>query len=348
MTVMRFLYFKDQPTLKATVRGVLRKRTSLGVTFTYARAAPADMASALGDPMKHLPDNTRGALLMMMSMAAFASNDAIIKGLVSHINLYQVLFLRGSLTIVLVFAVLTRLTGPISFRIPKKDAAVLTLRSAAEVSASIGIVTALTLMPFANLGAILQSTPLVLALSAAVVFGYPIGWRRLAAILIGFCGVMLIAKPGPEGFADGTLWALLGVASVTVRDLAVRAMSPAVSTTTTTLCATTSVTVVMGVLSLGVTWDPVSFVDGFWLVANAITITIAFSLAVMVMKVGDISFVASFRYSGLLWTILLGLFIFGEVPDGWTLIGGAIIAATGIYTLMREARVAKAKAAKGQ
>lgn len=306
------------------------------------------MGRVLGDFMKHLPDNTRGALLMMMSMAAFATNDAIMKGLVSHINLYQVLFLRGCLTILLVVVVLSKLTGPISFRIPKKDAAVLTLRSAAEVTASIGIVTALTLMPFANLGAILQSTPLALALSAAVVFGHPIGWRRLVAIVIGFCGVMLIAKPGPDGFSDGTFWALLGVASVTVRDLAVRGMSKAVSTTTTTLSATISVTVVMGLLSLGVTWDPVSAVDWFWIVANAVAITIAFSLAVMVMKVGDISFVASFRYSALVWTILLGLFVFGEVPDGWTLIGAAIIAATGIYTFMREARVAQPKSSSGR
>lgn len=294
--------------------------------------------------MKHFSDNTRGAILMMMAMAAFATNDAIMKGLVSHINLYQVLFLRGCLTILLVVGVLTKLTGPISFRIPKKDAAVLTLRSAAEVTASIGIVTALTLMPFANLGAILQSTPLALALSAAVVFGYPIGWRRLVAILIGFCGVMLIAKPGPDGFSDGTLWALLGVASVTVRDLAVRAMSPAVSTTTTTLSATVSVTIVMGLLSLGVTWDPVSAIDWFWIVANSIAITIAFSLAVMVMKVGDIAFVASFRYSALIWTILLGLFVFGEVPDGWTFVGAGIIAATGIYTLLREGRVRRLNA----
>lgn len=294
--------------------------------------------------MKHFSDNTRGAILMMMAMAAFATNDAIMKGLVSHINLYQVLFLRGCLTILLVVGVLTKLTGPISFRIPKKDAAVLTLRSAAEVTASIGIVTALTLMPFANLGAILQSTPLALALSAAVVFGYPIGWRRLVAILIGFCGVMLIAKPGPDGFSDGTLWALLGVASVTVRDLAVRAMSPAVSTTTTTLSATASVTIVMGLLSLGVTWDPVSAIDWFWIVANSIAITIAFSLAVMVMKVGDIAFVASFRYSALIWTILLGLFVFGEVPDGWTFVGAGIIAATGIYTLLREGRVRRLNA----
>ncbi|MEN8873574.1 MAG: DMT family transporter, partial [Pacificibacter sp.] len=208
--------------------------------------------------MRSLSDNTRGAILMMAAMAAFSINDAIMKGLVSHINLYQVLFLRGLLTLVLVMTVLTKVTGPVSLRMPKQDRKLVALRSAAEMTASIGIVTALSKMPFANVSAILQSSPLMIALGAALVFRQPIGWRRMLAIGIGFVGVLFIVKPGPDGFEDGVLWVLLGVISVTVRDLSVRGMSSAVSTSTVTLGATLSVTVLMGLISTTIVWDPMT------------------------------------------------------------------------------------------
>jgi S-adenosylmethionine uptake transporter len=292
-----------------------------------------------GEPMKHLSENTRGAILMMLAMAAFSINDAILKALVSHINLYQVIFLRGCLTLILIFAVLTRITGPVSFKMPPKDAILIGIRSLSEVGASIGIVTALSLMPFANVNAVLQSTPLLITLCAALAFKQPIGWRRLVAISIGFCGVLLIARPGPEGFSDGMLWGFFGVICVTIRDLSVRAMSRAVPKTTVTFGATFLTTVVMGILMLGSEWQPLLVSDIFWLVVNACVITAAFALSVIVMQTGEISFVAPYRYTALVWAILIGFFVFGEWPDLWTFVGAGIIVATGIYTLVRESRL---------
>ncbi|SEL38251.1 DMT family transporter [Pacificibacter marinus] len=289
--------------------------------------------------MGHLSENTRGAILMMLAMAAFSINDAILKALVSHINLYQVIFLRGCLTLILIFTVLTRITGPVSFKMPPKDAILIGIRSLSEVGASIGIVTALSLMPFANVNAVLQSAPLLITLCAALAFKQPIGWRRLAAISIGFCGVLLIARPGPEGFSDGILWGFLGVICVTIRDLSVRAMSRAVPKTTVTFGATFMTTVVMGILMLGSEWQPLLVSDIIWLVINACVITAAFALAVIVMQTGEISFVAPYRYTALVWAILIGFFVFGEWPDLWTFVGAGIIVATGIYTLVRESRL---------
>jgi S-adenosylmethionine uptake transporter len=289
--------------------------------------------------MKHLSDNMRGAILMILSMAAFSVNDAILKGLVSHINLYQVVFLRGCLTLVLIFTVLTWLMGPASLKMPKKDALLIGIRSLAEVGAVIGIVTALSLMPFANVNAVLQSAPLLITLCAAIAFKQSIGWRRLLAISIGFCGVLLIARPGPEGFSDGILWGFLGVLCVTVRDLSVRAMSVTVSATTVTLGATLATTIVMGVLAYDTEWEPLAASDIFWLLINAVSITVAYVLAIRVMQVGEISFVAPYRYTALVWAILIGYYIFGEWPDIWTFVGAGIIVGTGIYTLVRESRV---------
>jgi S-adenosylmethionine uptake transporter len=286
--------------------------------------------------MKHLPDNTRGAILMMLAMAAFAINDAMLKDLVTRIDMYQVLALRSLITIGLVLTILPRFTGPASFRMPKRDAALIALRSASEVGASIGIVSALAMMPFANVSALLQSTPLLITLAAALVFGAPIGWRRLCAILIGFGGVLLIARPGSNGFADGVLFALLGVVSVTVRDLTVRGMSVNVPTTTVTLGATVATAVVMSALALGTVWEPPTMWDWVLLALNACVISVAFVLSIVVMQTGEISFTAPYRYTALIWAIVIGFLAFGEWPEIWTLIGAAIIAATGIYTLIRE------------
>ena len=87
---------------------------------------------------------------------------------------------------------------------------------------------ALTNMPIANATAILAALPLAVTLGAAVIFGNPVGWRRLTAIGIGFFGVMLIVQPGTDGFTIWSLLAVLSVVVITARDLFTRAFSPAV------------------------------------------------------------------------------------------------------------------------
>ncbi len=282
-----------------------------------------------------LSDNARGALFMNVAMLAFTLNDSAMKAAMETMPLFQAITLRGLFATVLLVLVGARL-GALNFRLPKADLKLLSLRCVFEVLGTLFFLVALTQMPLANLTAVMQATPLAVALAAAVFLGEKVGWRRITAIIVGFIGVMIIVRPGPDGF---DLWSLLGLASVLCvvgRDLYTKGMSRAVPSVTVAITAATSV-LVMGVLGSAVEgWPPVSMVNLGLMVLAAASLVVGYVTVVMTMRVGDISFIAPFRYTALLWAILLGWLTFGTLPDALTLIGSALVVASGIYAFLRE------------
>jgi S-adenosylmethionine uptake transporter len=284
--------------------------------------------------------NFLGALLMMGSMAAFTFNDTLVKVIGGQLPLFQIISLRGLLATSLIF-LLARTLGKLGFNLQRRDWGLVAARCASEIGATYCFLAALMIMPIANITAVLQALPLTVTLGAAVFLGEEVGWRRMAAILLGFCGVLLIVRPGPDGFSEGALYALLAVAFVTARDLTTRRMSSEVPSLTVTLLASISVTVFALVCSLGVEWEPVSLSQVMLLIGAAVFILGGYSLSVMVMRVGEISFVSPFRYTGLIWAILLGWLVFGDWPDGLTLLGAVIVVGTGLFTVIRERRQAQ-------
>ncbi|GAA3861226.1 DMT family transporter [Celeribacter arenosi] len=289
--------------------------------------------------MAELSDNSRGALLMAGAMAAFTFNDSFMKALLVDIPLSQALLMRGVLNVLMVFVAVAPFVDPVTVTMPRRDWVLIVLRSFMEVGVAFTFLHAITTMPLANATAIMQTMPLVITIASALVFRDPLGWRRILAIIVGFCGVLLIVKPGTDGFSAGALWALAAVVAVTIRDLSVRGMSSAASTSTVTLCAVLAVVVVAGLSTLGEDWVQLSTKNWGQLMGTAICVTVAYVLSVVVMKVGEISFVSPFRYTALIWALLVGFFAFGEWPAISSLVGAAIIAATGIYTVIRETRL---------
>jgi len=283
-------------------------------------------------------DNMRGAVLMMGSMAAFTLNDTLMKSLAGDMPLLQALFLRG-LPTSLFLGWLAWRAGAFR-RLPGwSDAGLIALRSGAEVAAAWLFLTALFNAPQANVTAILQALPLTVTLAAALFLGEPLGWRRLVAIAVGFAGVMLIVRPGLAGFTIWSLYALAAVVMVTLRDLAVRRMSDAVSSEAVAFAGAVGVAVAagLGLWSGGAgSWVPVDGGAAALLAGAALFVIGGYLFSVMVMRVGEIGFVAPFRYTSLLWAVVLGFLVFGELPDMLTLAGSAIVVATGIYSFRRE------------
>lgn len=282
-----------------------------------------------------LSPNLTGALLMMAGMACFTLNDTLLKATGGEVPLFQLLFLRGLLASILI-AGLAWLRGALHLRIERRDWKIIAIRSGAEVAAAYFFVAALLNMPLANITAILQVLPLTVTLGAALFFGDPVGWRRMLAIAIGFCGMLLIVRPGPEGFSLWSAYALIAVVCVTVRDLSTRRLSRAVPSLMVTLCASASVFVASGLASLGTPWQPLAGDMTALIVLAAIFVVGGYFFSVQVMRVGDVSFVAPFRYTGLIWALVLGWLVFGDFPKPLTLIGAAIIVGTGLFTLYRE------------
>ena len=284
--------------------------------------------------------NTFGALLMMASMACFTFNDVLIKLTGGAVPLGQLLFLRGALSVVLIL-IFARWLGRIDLRLSGADWRRVAVRSAAEVGAAYFFISALLNMPIANVTAILQALPLTVAVAAALVFGEPLGWRRMVAIGVGFVGVVLIVRPGAEGFSVWSLYALGAVASVTVRDLATRRLSAAAPTMSVTLMAALTMTSFFGLFSVGESWAALDLRLTTLIVGAAFLIIGAYWFSVQVMRQGDIGFIAPFRYTGLVFALVLGLLVFGDWPDLLTLLGAGIVVATGLFTLWRERQLSR-------
>ncbi len=279
--------------------------------------------------------NTRGALLMAAAMAAFTFNDACIKATDGALPLAQILTLRGALASLLIYG-LARALGSLRVDLPRRDWALVALRSLAELAAAYFFLTALMNMPLANVTAVLQALPLTVTLGAALFFGETVGWRRGLAILVGFAGVLLIVRPGPDGFSLHAIYALAAVACVTVRDLATRRMSAQVPSMTVTLSASLAVMGFAALASLGTEWAPMDRRLVLLVLGSSVFVFAGYLFSVMAMRVGEVAFVSPFRYTGLIWALLLGWLAFGHWPEPLTLIGAAIVVATGLFTLFRE------------
>jgi drug/metabolite transporter (DMT)-like permease len=291
-----------------------------------------------------LSPNLRGALFMVVAMSGFTLNDAITKVASESMNMAQVMLIRGAFASLFVGLLAWQrgaLALPGSMLQP-----MVAIRVIGEAGATASFLIALAHLPIANVSAVLQALPLAVTMGAALVFKEGVGWRRWLAIAIGFAGVLIIVRPGFEGFSIYSLLALACVACCAVRDLATKRIPQAIPTllvSTTTALAMTMLGAVL-LLPMG-GWTPMTGESTAFLALAAVLVVIGYQFIIMAMRVGDISFIAPFRYTALLWSILLGLFIFGDVPDLPMILGAIVIVGSGLYALYRERIVGRRKTA---
>lgn len=268
-------------------------------------------------------------------MASFTANDAITKAVSAELNIGEILLVRGLVAMVLVAALAW-------YRDALRSLGALLiwpvgLRVMGEIGGTLTYLSAISQIPLANASAIFQALPLVITLGAALVFGEPVGWRRWLAIAAGFIGVLVIVRPGAEGFSQASLLALASVGFCAVRDLATRRIPKALPTVFITLLTTVTVTTAGAAVLVPLGgWKPPSGHALGLLTFAAVLILIGYQCIIVSLRTGDISAVAPFRYSALLWAMLLGYFAFGHRPDVQMLAGAAIIVASGLYAFYRE------------
>lgn len=284
-------------------------------------------------------ENLTGAAMMTASMAGFTFNDAIMKVLLQGIPFYQGLLMRAVVVAAMII-VFAYATGGLDLRLTRRDSWIVSLRTAGEVSATYLFITALLHMPLANAAAIMQSLSLTVALAGAIIFKEPLGWRRLLAIFAGFCGVILIIRPGDD-FNIYSLYALGAVIVLTLRDLATRRLSSGVKTLPVAFYATLgNVCLGIGLFAFGGgkadPWQVVS-THQIWLIFGASAcLVVGYSFAVSAMRIGTLAVVTPFRYTAILFALILGLVVFDDWPDVLTLVGAGIVVLSGLVTLYRE------------
>jgi drug/metabolite transporter (DMT)-like permease len=285
-----------------------------------------------------LSANERGAAFMVAAMGGFAVEDVFLKAASRHMPVGEVIALIG-LCGMLAFIGLTWRRGEAAF-----PAAMFTrqmaVRSGFEVTGRLFYCLAIALTPLSVASAILQATPLVVVAGAAVVFGEVVGVRRWLAVLAGFVGVLIIIRPGLAGFDALSLLTVIGLIGFAGRDLATRAAPPALSNMQLGVAGFAMLSVA-GVIILVVNGEygvPDATGVGLTLCATVFGVG-AYTALTVAMRTGEVSAVTPFRYTRLLFALILGATIFGERPDQWTLLGSAIVVASGVYVLTQNRRV---------
>ena len=288
-----------------------------------------------------MSENFRGAVLMMVCMGAFVLNDAFVRLAGDSLPLAQILFYRGLLTSTALLLV-AFYTGVFKLKVPRRDKWLIFFRSVTEALTAYFFLTAVMNMPFANVTAVLQILPMTVTLAAAIFFKEKVGLFRILLIFLGFLGVILIINPAKDGFNIYAGYALISVFLITTRDLLSRKLSVDVSTLIPTVSASFGVLLFSIFLTINTAFQPLNLENSFFIGTAAFFIIFGYYTAVLVMRAGEISFISPFRYTAVLFALILGFIFFNERPDKTALLGMIIVMFSGIVLMMRNNSVNKA------
>ena len=286
-------------------------------------------------------DNRRGIVAMAIAMAAFNLSDALTKLATQQLPLGETIFVRGLFATAAVAAVVA--TDGSWRRARDLLTPALGLRLIGEIGATLFYLMALVHVALPNVSAVFQATPLAMTAAAAIFLGETVGPRRWVAIAVGFVGVIVIVRPGLSGFEPASVWVLVSVAFVVVRDISTARLGTRLPTSLVTL--TTAVTVTgLGVcllpfesaVSTVVEWVRPTPAQFGLLALTAAALLTGYVMLIRATQLAETSAIAPYRYTLLVWAFLYGVVIFGQTPDVPTLIGTAIVVASGLYTFHRE------------
>ena len=281
--------------------------------------------------------NLAGVLSMLASTASFVVCDSFMKLTTSDLPPFEVLFLRG-IAATLACGLLLILVGEwraVSSAVHARPL----LRAAAETSSVLCYIVALSRMPIADLVALMQTSPLMLILAAAFLFGERVGAARVILALVGFAGAFLVAHPGPAGFSSAALLGLASAVLMAGRDLFGRSVPSHVPVMVVTFATNVMVMATAGLMSLGFeTWRPPAGWHLAFLGLAGIFVTLGHVGILLAYRLGRTSAVAPFFYSFALWAVLSGLLVFGALPNALALAGIAMIVASGVAIVLIDQR----------
>jgi drug/metabolite transporter (DMT)-like permease len=288
-----------------------------------------------------LSSNQRGILAIIGCMSSYTVNDVLVKEiLLEGYPVGETIFLRGVMSAVLIG--LFVLAAGHGSQLRAAMSSRLATRSAFDGLSTVCFIGSLAFMPLANLAAVLQIGPLLITALSVIVIQETVGWRRWAAVGVGFLGALLVIKPIPSQF---DIWALVAAGSAlfaALRELQNRRIDRAVPTLVIAFWGAIGITVCGSPFALVETWRMFALPDLVQLFVASVFVGIAIYLMALAFRDVDMSVVAPFRYSYLLTSALGGFLVFGELPDGWTVVGAALIVGSGVYALHRENRRRKA------
>ena len=279
------------------------------------------------------PAPMRGVLCMTAGALVLTVNDGMAKYLTESYPVGQVMALRG-VSIVILLAAFYRLTGQVAALRVNRWSHQLS-RATLMTGSTICFVTGLSLLPIADAIAISFAGPLLTVALAIPFLGERVGWRRWAAILVGFAGVLVIVQPTGDAFRIAALAPLGAALFGASRDVMTRHISGTETSSSILMISTTFVTVA-GFCSWPFGWAPIQ-TEHLWIFAiSGIFVGGAQYLMIEGFRLGEVALVAPFKYTTLIWAVLIGAIFWGDVPGIEVLVGAVLVVSGGLYLLRSE------------
>lgn len=279
---------------------------------------------------------TKGVFAMVAGMGVQAVNDTVIKLVAARLPASEIMALRGMMAVALALAVVLAMGD--GRRLKQLANPLVALRSVLEAMACLTYMTAISHLGLAEFTSIVQAAPLIITALAVLLGWQTVGWKRWAAIGIGFFGVLLIAKPSMQGVNVYAALTLLSACFMAVRDLVTSKIPSSAPSMVVTLGCTIAVTGVgfgAGAAQSAPWLIPTGAEAGMIVLAGGLVVACNM-LIVMAFRLGDMTVVGPFRYSVILAALALGWAVWGDVPDALALVGSALIVGSGLYALKRE------------
>ncbi len=279
--------------------------------------------------------NSKGIFLMIISMASFAVGDTFVKISGAFLSPAQIMFflIAGGL---IIFAIIAKFKGE-NLLDSRAFSPVLLIRYLAEMIGLLAMIMGLTKIPLSVVGTVTQASPILVAAAAVLFFKEIVSWRRWSSIVIGFIGVVLVIQPGSQNLDYAVIWAVVALVAFSIRDLVTRLTPPDIpsaSIATFTMIAAFPFTA--GWVFFG---GEKFFPPGIdWAVVSSMIILGSFGYLLLItsLRLGELSAIMPFRYSRIVFLLILGVLVFGERPTASMLVGTALILTSGVYIMWRE------------
>jgi drug/metabolite transporter (DMT)-like permease len=288
--------------------------------------------------------NRRGIISFSLAVFFFVINEALCKLVFGNIPTHQILAVRGLIATAIILAVV-QASGAMP-RIGRMFDRQVVLRSSVDLIGSYFYMVALFHIPLANMMAIHMSSPLMMTAVVAVLMRETVGWRRWSAVVAGFLGVLMVVQPNAGSFNAYSILAVGAAVCIVIRDLVTRRIDPGIPSSVIIFTNVGMMALTALVLALAEGWIGMSWRDLGFLAVAALCIAAGYQLAVDAFRHAEVPVIVPMRYTGLLWALLLGYLIWGDVPNTLASAGIVLIAGSGLYVLHRERLRGKQAAAK--
>lgn len=288
-------------------------------------------------------DTRRGIIAMCLSMVTFIVNDAMVKLASERLPMDQIVFIRGVFASLILLAWLS-IGQPWVLRFIRHRGMVrVGWRSVLDALSTFTYLWALFHLPLPNISAINLSSPLMVTVLAIFFLGEKVAWRRWSAIIVGLIGVMMIVQPSSDAFTWFSVVAVAATVLGAVRDVMTRRIAQEIPSILVTFATAVAVASVAGISVAATGWTPVAAGDLLLLAGASVFLIGGYHFIIVAMRVAETSIVSPFRYTAILWAIILGYVLWGDVPNPLALAGIVVLVASGLYLMHRE-RLARLKA----